>query len=356
MNERSETSPRDAAVAVRAVQDRRDLGHDRLVHRRDVAVAEREDRVEVHRRARARHLRADHQARGAGGEQVLGEDAHRARVRALALADEHDAVADRHDVAALERGAAPVVVDAAEPDLDAGVAEARMEAVDRLEVERLVLARGPEHRVDRHAAVDPRARVAHEQRVRERRQDEVGRPQRAPDRGRRCRPAARPASRRPSGASRAPRRASRSSTPSARRAKIVVTSSGRSLRCSSHSRAVASASVSVSRSWKSSTSTPRDAHQVDERVVLLARAARPDHVVEQQLVAVRRRQPLVREVRAVDDHAAQRLRPPRRRRVRVVVDGAATVFSSLSSGRPRRRRTRTTTTKAAATNGHTNFR
>ena len=66
------------------------------------------------------------------------------------------------------------------------------------------------------------------------------------------------------------------------------------------------ASVSVSSSWNSSTSTPRVAHQVDERVELLARPAHPDHVVEQQLVAVGRRQALVREVGAVDDHAAQR--------------------------------------------------
>ena len=47
------------------------------------------------------------------------------------------------------------------------------------------------------------------------------------------------------------------------------------------------------------------AHEVDERVELLPRAAHPDHVVEQQLVAVGRGQPLVREVRAVDDDAVQ---------------------------------------------------
>jgi hypothetical protein len=47
-------------------------------------------------------------------------------------------------------------------------------------------------------------------------------------------------------------------------------------------------------------------HQVDERVVLLPRAADPDDVVEEQLVAVRRRQALVREVRPVHDHRPQR--------------------------------------------------
>jgi len=47
------------------------------------------------------------------------------------------------------------------------------------------------------------------------------------------------------------------------------------------------------------------AHQVDERVELLPRPAHPDDVVEQQLVAVRRREPLVRQVGPVDDDAVQ---------------------------------------------------
>ena len=47
------------------------------------------------------------------------------------------------------------------------------------------------------------------------------------------------------------------------------------------------------------------AHQVDERVVLLAGAPHPDHVVEQQLVAVRRREPLVGEVGPVHHHRAE---------------------------------------------------
>ena len=112
-----------------------------------------------------------------------------------------------------------------------------MEAVDRLDVQRLVLARGPEHRVERHAAVDPRARVAREQLVRQRRQDEVGRTQRAPDR--------RPRSRRAAPARVTPpvsRVASSSAGISvihsvSGSANITVTSSGRSRRESSHSRA-----------------------------------------------------------------------------------------------------------------------
>ena len=48
------------------------------------------------------------------------------------------------------------------------------------------------------------------------------------------------------------------------------------------------------------------AHHLDERVELLLGAAHPDHVVEQELVAVGRREALVRQVGAVDDHRAQR--------------------------------------------------
>ena len=45
-----------APLAVRPVEDRQDLRDDRLVDRHDVAVAEGEDRVEVHRGPLARHL------------------------------------------------------------------------------------------------------------------------------------------------------------------------------------------------------------------------------------------------------------------------------------------------------------
>ena len=57
------------------------------------------------------------------------------------MADEDDAVADGHDVAALEPCRAPVMVGAAEPDLEARVAEAGMKPVDGLDVQRLELPR-----------------------------------------------------------------------------------------------------------------------------------------------------------------------------------------------------------------------
>ena len=47
------------------------------------------------------------------------------------------------------------------------------------------------------------------------------------------------------------------------------------------------------------------AHPSDELVVLVLRPLDPQHVVEQQVVVVRRRQALQAEVRAVDHHLAQ---------------------------------------------------
>ena len=273
--------------------------------------------------ARSRGICAPITSRAASGlEHVLGEDADRAGGAALAHADEDDAVAGRHDVAALEPRQAPVVVGAAEPDREAGVAEARMEAVDRLDVQRLELARRPEHRVERDAAVDPGARVAREELVRQRRQHEVGRLQRVSDRRARSRRAARctvtppvscvASSSAGISAIQCDQRARRTS-PSPPRAGAAGTSS--------HSRASASSSVSASRSWNEQHLDAALAHQVDERVVLLPGAPHPDHVVEEQLVAVRRREPLVREVGPVHHDRSERpdLRVARRVAVSVSV-------------------------------------
>ena len=58
------------------------------------------------------------------------------------------------------------------PELEVGLGEHRVVAVDRGDVVGLAAAGRPVHRVDRHAAVDPARRVAGEQRVRQRRQHE----------------------------------------------------------------------------------------------------------------------------------------------------------------------------------------
>src|SRR5437867_4234848 len=84
-------------------------------------------------RAFARHQCPDDQAGSVGGEHVLRQDADGASRPPLALADQDDAVRDRHDVAALDRRAAPIVVEAAVPDPKVGSPKTRMEPVDGLE-------------------------------------------------------------------------------------------------------------------------------------------------------------------------------------------------------------------------------
>ena len=149
------------------------VGGDRVDDLREqrhaVAVEEREHRVEVHVRAVARHARRDRP----GPRRPAANSDERDLLdhlpgRALAHADGDRAVADGHDVAAL--GADPAerlaLLLPRVPELEAGVAEERVEAVDGLDVERLEPAGRPVHRVDHDAAVDPGRGVAGEVAVR----------------------------------------------------------------------------------------------------------------------------------------------------------------------------------------------
>ena len=120
---------------------------------------------------------------GALLEERPGDLLDHPRLRALAEADRDGAVADDLDVPALERRRArsprveavvvahrriPVVEPAAgEHRVGGGRSTAMLYG--------LAPAGGPVHRVDRDAAVDPARRVAREQRIRERRQDECRR-------------------------------------------------------------------------------------------------------------------------------------------------------------------------------------
>jgi hypothetical protein len=143
---------------------------DLRVDRERVAIDHRHHRVQVHGRALCRHLDGDHARGRAGLEQPPGEPLDARRPGALAHADEHASVADHEHVAALElRGPAEVV----RPDGVRLGGEQRVVAVDRVVVDALAPARPHGHRVDRHAVVDPRRRVAREQVVRQRRQDEA---------------------------------------------------------------------------------------------------------------------------------------------------------------------------------------
>ena len=116
-------------------------------------------------------------SRGLLGEEPVGDLVDGLARRALAHADQHDALADRHDVAALHAGVAPVLVAVAPPDLELVLREKRMELVDGPLIKRLGLAGRPEHRIAGHSAIDPAGRVALEQRVRDRPDDKLARRQ-----------------------------------------------------------------------------------------------------------------------------------------------------------------------------------
>ena len=100
---------------------------------------------------------------------------------ALAHADQDSAISDRHDVAALQRRQPEVLVRVAPPDLDVGVREVRMELVDGGRQQRLLAPDRPVQRVQRHAAVDPARRVPRIEGVRQRRQKILGDPGRLPN-------------------------------------------------------------------------------------------------------------------------------------------------------------------------------
>ncbi len=139
-----------------------------------VAVAEAEHGVQVHRGAGFRQAGDDDPLDGFVLEQVQRQLADGLARRTLAHADQHHAVADRHDVAAFEGGVAMVLVRVAVPDLEVGVGELGVEFVDGAGQQGFLASRRPVHRVQRHAAIDPAGGVAGELGVGQRRQDEAG--------------------------------------------------------------------------------------------------------------------------------------------------------------------------------------
>ena len=123
----------------------------------------------------AGHAGGDDPVRGARLEQGQRDLLDHLAGRALAHADGDRPVADGHDVAALAADAAErlALLLAGVPELEVGVPEVGVEAVDRLDVERLEPAGRPVHRVDHDAAVDPGRWVAGEVAVGQRPEDEV---------------------------------------------------------------------------------------------------------------------------------------------------------------------------------------
>ena len=114
-----------------------------------------------------------HAARRAGREQPASDRLDGLGGGPLPHPHQHGAPADHVDVAALDSGGAVVVVDAAEPALEARTREQWMEPVDGLEMSGLAAPRHHRHGVERHTAVDPARGVAGEQVVGQRRQHET---------------------------------------------------------------------------------------------------------------------------------------------------------------------------------------
>ncbi len=112
-------------------------------------------------------------------EERLGDLLDHAPLGALAHSDQHRPLADRLHVTAFERGPAEVghvelalIAHGRVPPVELGVAEHRVIPIDRQHVERFAPPRRPVHRVDRDAVVDPAGGVTHEERVRQRRENE----------------------------------------------------------------------------------------------------------------------------------------------------------------------------------------
>ncbi|KGC52761.1 hypothetical protein DO65_4930 [Burkholderia pseudomallei] len=295
-------------IAARAQRERHDPVHDFGEDRDEIAVAEAEHGVEVHRRARVRQPGDDHALGRALGEQRLRELADRLARRALAHADEHDAAADRHHVAAFERRHAVIAVGIAVPDVELRVGERRVEFVDGGDEERLLPARGPVHRVERDAAVDPARRVAREHHVRQRRQHERRLAEIVAKQREHLRAlgAGNVARRDPADQELGERTRLEALEP---RAHFVDETDADVIRRDlaiedplERGRVLHGLGQQVVHLEHLDAAL---AHLRDEIEVIALRLVHPHHVVEQQLVAVARREALMREARRADEHLAQ---------------------------------------------------
>ena len=183
-----------------------------------------------------------------------------------------------------------------------------MELVDRGGQQRLLTPRRPVHRVQRHAAEDPRGVVAHELRVGQRPEHEPrgvrarGTPTGSCRPPRRARPGRR---RRRSGTPPTDPRAARSARPGSRGAGPRPTRSSVTLRSSTQSRASGIGHHVGEQVLQLEDLDAAVDHLGDEVEVVAAGLLQPDDVVEQQLVAVLRGEPLVGEPRRADQDSAQ---------------------------------------------------
>src|SRR5215472_1191010 len=282
-----------------------DLIDDLAEHRADIPVAEAEDRVQMHGSPALGHHAGDDAGGGIIGEERMGDLADRLACGPLARADEDDALADGHDIAALERGGTVILVGIPEPELEVAALEDRMILVDRPLQQGFGLARRPVHRIAGHPAIDPAGGIALEQRVGDRRDEERRFPARlgehpgpfrlrdvadgnaADEQLRELGPRhlVEPG----------PHQARRARTDRIRRHATVEHEGARLL--------VVHGFAQELRKIEHLDSALL--HLGDEVVVVLARLMDPDDVVEEEIVAVARRQPLMRAAGRADHHGLQ---------------------------------------------------
>ena len=268
-----------------------------------VAVGEGEDGVEVHRGAQLGHPGHDDLLGRALLEEGRGDLADRLAGAALAHADQHDAVADGMHVAALEGGQAPVLLGIAPPDRSTPT-KSGWKLVDRLHEQGLVVPGGPVERVEGHAAVDPAGGVAGVEGVGQRRHAGTrGTPVRLAGQrevaGRGRRRAGRRWTARRSGNSASSPRLERVEEGAGVGDQAEPDLVGDDLAVEQPRPRLGDAPASrpAGRAARR-TSTPRSRILVMKSTWSRWAFSHPHHVVEQQVVAVGRGQPLVREARA----------------------------------------------------------
>ncbi|MNI11831.1 hypothetical protein D3C73_649880 [compost metagenome] len=128
----------------------------------------------MHRRAGFRQAGDDHFLHGFVFEQVHRQLGNGLARRAFAHADQDHAVADRHHITALKGGVTVVQVRVAVPDLEICFGELGVEFVDGGGQQGFLTTCRPVHRVEGDATVNPAGGVAGELGVGQRRQDEAG--------------------------------------------------------------------------------------------------------------------------------------------------------------------------------------
>ena len=245
----------------------------------------------------------EHLAGRSGAEQGPRDPLHRLRRGAFSHADHDGSVADRLHVAAFDVRASPVLVGATQPDRELLGGEHRVEPIDDLHDHRFRLPRGFRHRVQRDPVVDPAGRVALEQEVGQRRQQHARRvgglplqpdipcdigPRDPPDqelghesRVRRLHPLAGPLRRRDADLP---------------LVQDVITSPVLDLRLDDRLGEQVFGVVDLDAPL---------AHHLGERVVFVLGLLHPQHVVEEQLFRIRRRETRMLQSRPVDQHLAE---------------------------------------------------